>query len=177
MIEKLKLRKLDDLRAILAYAGKGSLQKSRLESMRGSTASRPPTPPRPSGSGANAHGEELWRISARVAALGDVDYGLFVDDLKAEGRARAGRLPRGGLQGVEATYTGRGPAGVQDPARADAGAVHEPHLGLRPHRRGDDDRAQEPLGRPAGDAAEPLPRRHRLRHHGLDWASWSTSAR
>lgn len=36
----------------------------------------------------NAEGEltgrELWRVSARVTALGDVDYGLFVTDLKAK---------------------------------------------------------------------------------------------
>ena len=28
------------------------------------------------------HGEELWRVSARVDALSDLDYAVFVDDLK-----------------------------------------------------------------------------------------------
>ena len=37
---------------------------------------------------------QFWRISARVAALSDVDYGEFVAELRAVGRARHGRLPR-----------------------------------------------------------------------------------
>ncbi len=31
-----------------------------------------------------ATGRELWRVSAKVTALGDVDYGLFVTDLRAK---------------------------------------------------------------------------------------------
>ena len=41
-------------------------------------------------------GEELWRISLRVAALADIDYGAFINDIKKQGRAaaREGARPR-----------------------------------------------------------------------------------
>lgn len=62
----------------------------------------------------NAHGLELWRVSARVWALTDMDYAEFVDDLKAVVEpALAGYLAENNLQGdadhpppVEARYTG-----------------------------------------------------------------------
>ncbi len=62
----------------------------------------------------NAHGLELWRVSARVWALTDMDYAEFVDELKAVVEpALAGYLAEKNLQGdadhpppVEARYTG-----------------------------------------------------------------------
>ncbi len=57
-----------------------------------------------------AAGEELWRISLRVAALADIDYGAFIDDIRRhvepviEDEQKKGDL---GLEGV--TYTGMTP--------------------------------------------------------------------
>ncbi len=59
---------------------------------------------------AETPGQELWRISIRVAALRDIDYGVFIDDIKqhveplVEHERRAGAT---GLEGV--TYTGLTP--------------------------------------------------------------------
>jgi len=56
------------------------------------------------------HGEELWRISARVDALSDLDYAVFVDDLKAvvEPVLDAKRQELGFQQGegIVGVYTG-----------------------------------------------------------------------
>ena len=62
-------------------------------------------------------GEELWRISARVAALNDIDYGLFIEDIKRaaepvlqQERERLEKLgvasADDGSFGIRATYTG-----------------------------------------------------------------------
>ncbi len=57
-----------------------------------------------------ANGQELWRISLRVAALADVDYGQFIEDIKGKVEPlMAQEQERGtaGLAGV--TYTGLTP--------------------------------------------------------------------
>jgi len=51
-------------------------------------------------------GEELWRISARVAALTDLDYGHFVADIKAEVEPLIDAQREAGFEGLETTYTG-----------------------------------------------------------------------
>lgn len=51
-------------------------------------------------------GENLWRVSARVNALTDVDYGRFVDDLKAAVEPILDRHREQGVEGLTATYTG-----------------------------------------------------------------------
>ena len=59
---------------------------------------------------ADDDGQELWRINARVAALKNVDYGLFVDDIKAvvEPIIKAERDK--GFKGIDGvTYTGLTP--------------------------------------------------------------------
>ncbi len=53
-----------------------------------------------------SHGDELWRVSARVPALGDVDYGLFVDDIRAAVEPVLSSYRRAGVEGIEAIYTG-----------------------------------------------------------------------
>jgi len=115
LVGKLKTRKLNTLLAIERY---GDAKKSIAENLASID---------PAGAVAAAvdqwrvsHGEELWRVSARVEALGDLDYGHFVDELKAKvepilAACRQGRLqvayskpgvkPQG-VQGVDATYTG-----------------------------------------------------------------------
>jgi predicted RND superfamily exporter protein len=46
---------------------------------------------------------QSWRINVRVAALGDVDYGVFLDELRQQVDPL---LQRQGITGVSATYTG-----------------------------------------------------------------------
>ncbi|HEY5315009.1 MAG TPA: MMPL family transporter, partial [Pirellulales bacterium] len=52
-----------------------------------------------------ATGCELWRISARISALKDVDFGQFVNNIRAEVEPILAAEPHGGL-GIEAKYTG-----------------------------------------------------------------------
>lgn len=49
---------------------------------------------------------ELWRISARVGALNDVDYGLFVSEIKDVVEPVLEKYNDKGIQGIEAVYTG-----------------------------------------------------------------------
>lgn len=51
-------------------------------------------------------GEELWRVSARVAALTDLDYGVFIGDIKAAVDPVIKAYEDQGVTGIEATYTG-----------------------------------------------------------------------
>ena len=51
-------------------------------------------------------GEELWRVSARVWALTDLDYGLFVDDIKQQVEPVLAAYRKAGVEGIDATYTG-----------------------------------------------------------------------
>src|ERR1043166_5936536 len=50
-------------------------------------------------------GNELWRVSARVGALKDIDYGEFVHNIKAVVEPVLQELPEGG-PGIKAVYTG-----------------------------------------------------------------------
>ncbi len=51
-------------------------------------------------------GTELWRVSARVEALSDLDYGKFVEDLKATVEPVLDEYRAQGVLGLEAVYTG-----------------------------------------------------------------------
>ena len=51
-------------------------------------------------------GEELWRVSARVEALNDIDYGDFVVKLKQVVEPVLAAQQQAGITGVSATYTG-----------------------------------------------------------------------
>ena len=51
-------------------------------------------------------GEQLWRISARVDALNDIDYDKFVSNLRNAVEPVLESYPDGGANGVSATYTG-----------------------------------------------------------------------
>lgn len=51
-------------------------------------------------------GEELWRISARVDALGDIDYGSFVDNLHKVVDPILDGYRDAGYKGISVTYTG-----------------------------------------------------------------------
>jgi predicted RND superfamily exporter protein len=53
-----------------------------------------------------SHGDELWRVSARVRALSDLDYGLFVDDLKEKVEPVLAGWSEKGVEGLDAVYTG-----------------------------------------------------------------------
>jgi len=50
--------------------------------------------------------EELWRVSARVEALGDLNYADFVDDLKHKVDPVIAAYQRAGWEGLSVTYTG-----------------------------------------------------------------------
>ncbi|MBN2291038.1 MAG: MMPL family transporter, partial [Pirellulales bacterium] len=50
--------------------------------------------------------EELWRISARVGALSDLDYGVFVDDVRKVVEPVLQFYADRGVTGISATYTG-----------------------------------------------------------------------
>ncbi len=50
--------------------------------------------------------EELWRVTGRVAALTDIDYGEFVDDIQANVEPVLAAYREAGVEGVDVTYTG-----------------------------------------------------------------------
>ena len=50
--------------------------------------------------------EELWRVTGRVAALTDTDYGLFVEDIKAKVEPLLAEYRKAGVEGIDVTYTG-----------------------------------------------------------------------
>lgn len=58
---------------------------------------------------AQAHDEELWRISLRVHALNDVDYGDFVQDIRGQIEPLLAAEHRRGHEGLSVAYTGMVP--------------------------------------------------------------------
>jgi predicted RND superfamily exporter protein len=52
------------------------------------------------------HSQELWRISARVSAIQEVDYALFKADLQRKIDPVLARLDSEGVDGVTVNYTG-----------------------------------------------------------------------
>ena len=50
--------------------------------------------------------EELWRISARIGALNDVDYGLFVSTIREHVEPVIQQQCAKGIEGLNVTYTG-----------------------------------------------------------------------
>lgn len=102
----LRARKLDTLLAIEKY-GQGESIEKNLRSIPGMGPDQAAEVAQAVDDWRTDHGEELWRVSARVRALGDLDYGLFVDDLKARVEpVLAWYQKQRGVDGVYATYTG-----------------------------------------------------------------------
>jgi len=54
----------------------------------------------------DGHAEELWRISARVSAVQEVDYALFKADLQRKIDPILARLATEGVEGITVDYTG-----------------------------------------------------------------------
>jgi predicted RND superfamily exporter protein len=52
------------------------------------------------------NGEELWRVSARVAALTSTDYGEFIHDIRMAVEPVLAKQRARGIEGLTATYTG-----------------------------------------------------------------------
>jgi len=52
------------------------------------------------------NGEELWRVSARVAALTSTDYGEFIKDIRGAVEPVLDKHRTRGVEGLSATYTG-----------------------------------------------------------------------
>ncbi|MFM1903375.1 MAG: hypothetical protein RLZZ440_1275 [Planctomycetota bacterium] len=63
---------------------------------------KPEPPPVPT----ETHEEELWRISARVSAVQEVDYALFKADLQEQIAPILAELKADGIEGVAIDYTG-----------------------------------------------------------------------
>ena len=55
------------------------------------------------------YGKELWRITARVEALSDLDYADFVHDLKLVVEPKLNEYRQKGVEGIDAVYTGMVP--------------------------------------------------------------------
>jgi uncharacterized protein len=51
-------------------------------------------------------GEELWRVSGRVEALGDLDYGEFVTDIRHSVEPVIEAYDKAGAKGISVIYTG-----------------------------------------------------------------------
>jgi uncharacterized protein len=58
---------------------------------------------------ASAAGEKLWRISTRVAAMQEVDYAAFVDELRSRVEPELAAEADEGYTGISVTYTGVAP--------------------------------------------------------------------
>jgi uncharacterized protein len=63
-------------------------------------------PPEPPPVPTRTRAEELWRISARVSAVQEVDYALFKADLQKEIAPILAGLEKDGIEGVAIDYTG-----------------------------------------------------------------------
>lgn len=50
--------------------------------------------------------EEFWRVTARVGALNDIDYGEFVDTIKSKVEPAIAERRGEGIDGLSTTYTG-----------------------------------------------------------------------
>lgn len=71
------------------------------------------------------HGKELWRVSARVEALTDMDYSLFLPDLKAVvDPVVKDYVRQQGVSGVEVRYTGLIPLVYETQHQLMAGLVN-----------------------------------------------------
>jgi len=64
------------------------------------------SPPEPPPVLTRTRAEELWRISARVSAVQEVDYALFKADLQKEIAPILSELERNGVAGVKIDFTG-----------------------------------------------------------------------
>jgi hypothetical protein len=64
------------------------------------------SPPEPPPVPTQTRAEELWRISARVSAVQEVDYALFKADLQKEIAPVLAKLEEDGIKGVAIDYTG-----------------------------------------------------------------------
>jgi hypothetical protein len=105
LAQRLQARDLGSLLAIENYGDKGSVEQN-LASIREVTPQQAAEVARAIDDWRTAHGEELWRVSARVQALGDLDYGLFVDELKKRVEPVLAAYREHGVEGIDATYTG-----------------------------------------------------------------------
>ncbi len=114
LARRLKARDLVSLLAIEACCKEESKKRSKKESIQEILdQSIPGIDPQQATEVARAiddwrtgHGEELWRISARVRALGDTDYGEFVADIKKQVEPVLAQYEKQGVEGIRATYTG-----------------------------------------------------------------------
>ena len=105
LASRLKATRLGDLRAIEAYAGSGSTsaELAKIEGIDYQQAAEVEDAIR---RWQAEHGTELWRITARVAALSDLDYADFVDELKETVEPVLAAYRAQGVEGLGVVYTG-----------------------------------------------------------------------
>ena len=106
---RLRANDLDSLEKIVRFAGQQSIA-DRLASIEGIRPEQAAEVERAIRRWESEHGQELWRVSARVDALSDLDYAVFVGDLKEVVEPVLDRV-RGQLgfqrdEGITAVYTG-----------------------------------------------------------------------
>ncbi len=118
VVEVLRARKLFTLRSIRQYGiddsdnggqpGKDTPKPldERLATIRGISPEQAQEVSTAIDDWLTAHGEELWRISARVDALSDLDYGYFVDQLVEVVEPVLDAWRAAGVEGIKAKYTG-----------------------------------------------------------------------
>jgi len=109
LASRLKAHGLESLAEIKRYGGQKSITE-KLASVRGVDREQAAHVDEAIRRWEAEHGQELWRVSARVEALSDLDYAVFVDELKrvvepvlAEKRQELG-FPEN--EGIVAVYTG-----------------------------------------------------------------------
>jgi len=105
----LRANDLDSLEKIERFAGHQSIA-DRLASLGGIRPEQAADVEQAIRRWESEHGQELWRVSARVDALSDLDYAVFVDDLQAVVEPVLDRVREQlGFQrdeGITAVYTG-----------------------------------------------------------------------
>ena len=105
LAQRLKAKNLASLLALEKYAGEGSIEE-KLGSQRAIGPAQAAEVAQAVDRWRTTHGEELWRVSARVEALGDLDYGLFVDDIRNRVEPVLAAYRKTGVEGIDAVYTG-----------------------------------------------------------------------
>jgi len=105
LAQRLRAKNLVSLLALEKYAGEGSVEE-KLGSLRAFSPAQAAEVARKVDHWRTTHGEELWRVSARVKALGDLDYGLFVDDIRSQVEPVLAAYRKAGVDGIDAAYTG-----------------------------------------------------------------------
>jgi predicted RND superfamily exporter protein len=106
LAERLQARHLDTLKKIERYGDRKRSMRANLATIKGVSGAQAAEVDRAARRWQAEHGVELWRVTARVEALSDLDYAVFVDDLKKVVEPVLAAYRARGVRGIEAVYTG-----------------------------------------------------------------------